>query len=72
MLPGGTIPDLSIPERIEDELRDVLAATGLTDEQIDCLIEQFDIGSGQVPDVGDMPTFFEECDIDLTDLDAGG
>ena len=72
LLPGGTIPDLSIPERVENELRDALAATGLTDEQIDCLIEQFDIGSGQVPDISDMPEFFEQCDINLADLAPGG
>ena len=69
-LPDISIPDISLPDlsELEDQFRDTLEQTGLNDEQIDCLLEQLDLGSGDVPDLSEMTNLFEECDISLSDI----
>ena len=69
-LPDISLPDISIPDldELEDQFRETLEQTGLEDAQIDCLLEQLDISSGDIPDLSELTGLFEECDISLTDL----
>ena len=75
-IPDFTLPDISLPpdvslpdlSELEDQFRDTLEQTGLDDDQIDCLLEQLDLGSGEVPDLSEMTDLFEECDISLSDI----
>jgi hypothetical protein len=81
-LPGGitipSLPDISLPDasavgaEVEDFLRDGLADLGLNDDQIDCLVERIDPSSGEVPDVSELTDLFDDCDIELSDIQPGG
>jgi hypothetical protein len=71
-LPDISLPDISVGEQVNEFLRDALGDLGLNDDQIDCLIEQIDPSSGQVPDVSEMMDLFGECDIEISDLQPSG
>ena len=57
----------------DDFVRDSLSETlGLSEEQVDCLLDKMDLSSGQAPDISDMQNYFEDCDINAEDIDVGG
>jgi hypothetical protein len=76
---GGTLPDISLPDislpdasDIEEEVKDQFVQLGMTEEQAQCLVDQIDISSGQIPDLSSIMDLLGECDINLGDLNPDG
>jgi hypothetical protein len=74
-LPGGiTLPDISLPDvsDIEQEVKDQFIRLGMTEEQAQCLVDQIDLSSGEIPDLSNIMDLLDDCDINLGDLNPDG
>jgi hypothetical protein len=61
------LPDLSVPEQVEDAIRD--AFPDLEDAQIDCLVDAIE---GENAGIDDIFSVADQCDISVGDLVPGG
>jgi len=64
----------SVPDAIEEQLeqaRQQLEAAGLNDEQVDCVIDksvEMGMEGNATPTFDELQVVFEECDVNLEDL----
>ena len=77
-LPGGitlpSLPDISLPStsELQQQIIDTFTQMGMTEEQAQCLVDRIDLSSGEIPDLSSIMNLFNECDINLGDLNPDG
>jgi hypothetical protein len=77
-LPGGitlpSLPSISLPStsELQQQIIDTFTQMGMTEEQAQCLVDRIDLSSGQIPDLSSIMNLFNECDINLGDLNPDG
>jgi hypothetical protein len=73
-LPDISLPDISLPDAsdIEQQVKDQFVQLGMSEEQAQCLVDQIDLSSGQIPDLSSIMDLLGECDINLGDLNPDG
>jgi hypothetical protein len=73
-LPDITLPDISLPDTsdIEERVKEQFIQLGMTEEQAQCLVDQIDLSSGEIPDLSSIMDLLDECDINLGDLNPDG
>ncbi len=77
-LPGGitlpSLPNISLPStsELQQQIIDTFTQMGMTEEQAQCLVDRIDLSSGQIPDLSSIMNLFNECDINLGELNPDG
>ena len=80
-LPGGitlpsslSLPGVSLPStsELQQQIIDTFTQMGMTEEQAQCLVDRIDLSSGQIPDLSSIMNLFNECDINLGELNPDG